>query len=376
MTAASQPDSAFPSAPNWAYLRSALAAVAEAPGDRHLINSESLALLRQTGAFSALLPLANDAVNAEIDPAAALALVEKCGAICGTMGWIAFVGMSGGVFYPALDSATAREVYGHPDAFVAYAGAPAGTLTQDTDGYVLSGRWAIVSGLSDATWVALGARIDGRGTTAVAILPQGTCRAQFSWEPVGLPGTGTGEAIVDHVHVPARYVIMDGGDSPRARRLGRYRTLIPGLMASVSLGIASGGLDALTDRSPTGPHMPAGPEMTKDVIGRAWARVHAARAFLHQTTEDVWHAACAGTDPGLEAGARLRLAATHAAEVSAEVASALVGLVGTAGVTADHPLCRRWLDARTVTANVTVRSLYYRLYGAVRLTGESPESWP
>jgi len=36
----------------------------------------------------------------------------------------------------------------------------------------------------------------------------------------------------------------------------------------------------------------------------------------------------------------------------------------------------RWLDARTVLANITVRDLYYRVYGGVAAGGHIPTSWP
>lgn len=378
MTGAGRTDPAVRHPPDWVRLRPALTAAAQMSGDAPAIDPECLSLVRQTGAFRALLPPGlggpGGEDGGEIDPITVLELVEECGAIRGALGWIAFVGVVGGVFHPQLGMEAAREIYADPDPLIAYAGAPAGKLVREANGFKLSGRWAVVSGLSHATWLALGARVDGTDTTAVAIVPRAACAADFPWEPVGLIGTGTGAATIDRLVVPAGHVVID--DAGHDQRSGRYRTLIPAMIASVSLGIAAGALAALSDDLPAvGPHAPAGPEQVREVTGRAWAQVHAARAFLHQSTTTIWSVACTGRDPGLEAGARLRLAATQAAQVGAEVTSTLVGLVGTAGVTAGHPLCRRWLDARTVTANVTVRSVYYRVYGAVRLTGEAPESW-
>jgi alkylation response protein AidB-like acyl-CoA dehydrogenase len=367
---------------DWANLRPALVTAAQAPGEPHAIDSACFTLLKATGAFRSLLAPERGGpggADGDVDPAAVMDLIEECAAIRGALGWTAFVGVTGGLFDAELAPEAAAEVYADPDAMVAYAGAPTGTLTPDGDGYTLTGRWAVVSGLSHAAWVALGARIAGVGTTAVAILPRDQCVTEFAWEPVGLSGTGTGSAVVERVRVPAAHVVVDGGDEPADRRRGRYRSLIPGLIASVSLGIARGGLDALATGEPVvsgGPHAAAGPERVRDVVGRAWAQIHAARAFVHQATLEMWRSVRVGADPGLEVGARLRLAATHAADVGAEVTTTLVGLAGTAGVTSGHPLARRWLDARTVTANVTVRGLYYRVYGGVRLYGEAPESWP
>jgi hypothetical protein len=51
-------------------------------------------------------------------------------------------------------------------------------------------------------------------------------------------------------------------------------------------------------------------------------------------------------------------------------------LAGTRAVTVSDQLCRRWADARTITANITVRDIYYRVYGGVLAGGQIPTSWP
>jgi alkylation response protein AidB-like acyl-CoA dehydrogenase len=364
--------------PDWDWYRAALLEADEAAAGGHAINDRCFALLRDLGVFRTLLP--RELGGAEKEPLAAMALIEDLAALSGTLGWVSFVGVTGGMFAAELTPEAAREIYADPDALVAYAGAPAGALTRLDGGYRLTGRWEPVSGLSHATWVAVGCRILGEpGGPAVGIVPRRAGTVRFGWDPVGLSGTGTGALALDEVALPARRMLRAGARLDR--RSTRYRTLVPSLMASVSLGLGRAALQetaAWLAAEPPGPdgRRRADSDQIQELLGRAYAEVRSARAFLLEVTAETWRRVCLGEDLGLEHGALHRLAASHAATVAAEVSSAVAALAGTRAVTRSHTQCRRWLDARTVTANVTVRSLYYQVYGGVAAGGAIPESWP
>jgi hypothetical protein len=51
-------------------------------------------------------------------------------------------------------------------------------------------------------------------------------------------------------------------------------------------------------------------------------------------------------------------------------------LAGVAAVTSGTRDSARWLEARTVLANITVRDLYYKVYGGVAADGTIPRAWP
>lgn len=364
--------------PDWDWYRLALLEADQAAARGHAIDDRCFALLRDLGVFRTLLP--RELGGAEHEPLAAMALIEDLAALSGTLGWVSFVGVVGGMFAAELTPEAAREIYADPDALVAYAGAPAGALTRLDGAYRLTGRWEPVSGLSHATWVAVGCRIaDEPGRPAVGIVPRHAGTVQFGWEPVGLSGTGTGALALNEVALPARRMLRGG--TGRDRRSTRYRPLVPSLMASVSLGLGRAVLQetaAWLAAEPPGTdgRRRADSAQIQELLGRAYAEVRAARAFLLEVTAETWQRVCQGEELGLEHGALHRLAATHAATVAAEASSTVAALAGTRAVTRSHAQCRRWLDARTVTANITVHSLYYQVYGGVAAGGAIPESWP
>lgn len=365
----------------WAVHWPALRAMAGEAPSTSAVDDRCYQLLRDMQVFRTLLP--DGLMGAEADPLDAMATIEALATLSGTIGWISLVGVTGAIFAAELELAAAREIYADPDAIVAYAGAPNGTLTPEKGRFILSGQWDLASGLSHAAWIAVGCRIDSAsgGGTAVAIVPARDCTASLSWEPIGLSGTGTGSLSIRCATVPPEHVIADQAHDADDRRRRRHRQLIPSLIASVSLGVGTAALSEIAEILSAEPAPPSGPrradsEYLQHLLGRSHAELHGARALLHEVTAETWRRACLGQELGLEHGALQRLAATHAATVAAETSATVARLAGTRAVTATDQLCRRWADARTITANITVRDLYYRVYGGVMTGGQIPGSWP
>jgi alkylation response protein AidB-like acyl-CoA dehydrogenase len=367
--------------PAWELHWPALRALAREAPRTAAIDDRCYQLLCDMQVFRTLL--LGNLEGAEADPLDAMASIEALAALSGTIGWVSLVGMTGAIFAAELELAAAMEIYADPDVIVAYAGAPNGTLTPGDGRFILSGQWNLASALSHAAWVAVGCRIGGEpdGSTAVAIAPARDCATSLSWEPIGLSGTGTGTVSIDRVFVPPEHVIAGEPDGAEGRRSRRYRQLIPSMIASVSLGIGAAALNEMAEHLSVEPAQSSGlrradSEHVQHLLGRAHAELCSARALLREVTAETWRRACTGQDPGLEHGALQRLAATHATTVAAETSATVATLAGTRAVTVSDQLCRRWADARTITANITVRDLYYRVYGGVITGGQIPGSWP
>lgn len=368
--------------PEWARRWSELAVVAADAASTAAVDDRCYELLREMKVFRTLLPRRLSGMEA--DPLDAMALVEDLASLSGTIGWVSFVGITGAIFAMELDAEAAGEIYADPDVLVAYAGVASGVLTRHGDDFTLFGRWDVASGLSHARWVAVGCEIaddEGASNAAVAVLPRMDCDVSFGWDPIGLSGTGTGAIVIDGVTVAANRVVRERAREADHRHRRRYRLLIPSMMASVSLGVAQAALDDVAgwlSREPAtvARIRRADSEHVQHLLGRAHAEVRSARAFLREVTAESWRRACLGDDLGLRHGALHRLAATHAATVAVEASSAVEALAGTRAVTRSDPACRRWIDARTIAANVTVRDLYYQVYGGVAAGGAIPATWP
>lgn len=338
-------------------------------------------LLRETGIFRALVPREHDGY--QIDPLATLTLIEDLASVSGTLGWLAFTGATGGMFSVELPDIGVSEVYADPDHLIAYAGGIHGVLTRHDNAFTVSGFWHMATGLSHAPWVAVGCTVADAepSATAVALIPRTACEVGPYWSPVGLPGTGTAPLTVRDVKVPAHRVAYDIRADPANRRRRRFRVLVPSAIAAVSVGIGMASLDEaavyLSHEQPRdlGTRR-ADSDLVQDLLGRHYAQMLAARSLLHEVTCEAWQRAANGDDLGLELGARHRLAATHAAHAAADAADATARLAGVTAVTNGQLASARWLDARTILANITVRDLYYRIYGGVAADGDIPRSWP
>jgi alkylation response protein AidB-like acyl-CoA dehydrogenase len=356
-----------------------LAKLADEPPKGHAIDQRIFEQLQKLGTFRTVIP--QDLGGDEAGPLEAVRLVEEFASLSGTIGWLSFVGVTGGMFSVELPPDGAGEVYADPNVLVAYAGGINGLLTPRGDDYSMSGSWPLASGLSHASWIAVGCRVADEDVTAVALLPAADCHTSLNWSPVGLSGTGTGRLEVSDVLVPSARIAHDTRTDSNHRRRRRYRVLIPSAMASVAVGISGAAVDHAARAIAQEPDRPPATRrrdshQVQDLLGRSYARLLASRSLLHEVTAEAWEKASSGDELGLELGARHRLAATHAAHVAAEVTADVAGLLGVRAVTEGDPATRRWLDARMVSANITVRDLYYRVYGGVATGGEIPKSWP
>jgi alkylation response protein AidB-like acyl-CoA dehydrogenase len=130
-------------------------------------------------------------------------------------------------------------------------------------------------------------------------------------------------------------------------------------VGAVSLGIGRGALDQLVELS-----LKKVPSMSMAVladravaqvdIARAEAALVAARAFLHESVEELWKAVRAGKQATARQIALNRMAAAHAAETGALVSRTANVLAGGSSIFAPSPLQRFARDAEAILHHFTV----------------------
>jgi alkylation response protein AidB-like acyl-CoA dehydrogenase len=214
-------------------------------------------------------------------------------------------------------------------------------ITLERDGVHLAGRWSYASGCRHADWFVLGAIADG--AHVVALVPAGAVTIVDNWDVLGLRGSGSHDVTVD-VDLPTRqlatvFTSTPWSDAP-LYRVPLFGALACGV-AACALGIAHHALEVGLAREPSTAQLA--------IWAHAWARVDAARSYLHATMLRATQQAVVSTSPA-DATTRgeLRLAAVHTATECAEVIRALFRLAGGPAIRAGHPLNAALRDVETV----------------------------
>lgn len=327
--------------------------------------------------------------GAELSPHDFLEVIEAAAALDGSLGWVLTngAGLSRTAGYVA--EPVARAWFGHPAAFAACSTARMGQAVPVPGGYRVTGRWPFASGIHHAT-LLMGACIvtlpDGTvpegppPALRACLFPPERASVVDTWHVSGLRGTGSNDFAVDNLFVPEAHTHDLFAHTPTQPgtiyRLPNI-TAFPMTIAPVPLGIARAAIGHFAELA--GAHARQGMprlrdrEIVQDMVGRAEARLAAARAHLRETLQDVIDTLEA--DPDTQTGARARFRAACA--LGAETALAIMDMVeaqaGTIAIAESNPLERCGRDLRAAVKHIAVSPAYYAIAGRLRL-GLAPGS--
>jgi len=349
-----------------------------------------VAALTEAGIFRLYVPAALGGL--EVDPGTLVRVIEALAVVDGSVGWCAMIGATGGIFAGFLPDAGAREVFaGDPRVITGGGLAPAGRAVPVDGGYRLSGRWPFASGSQHCAWLFANAVVmdgdqprrtaEGAPEMRVLALPAGDCAILDTWTTGGLRGTGSHDFTVTDVFVPAhRTFAFPAGRSGLDRPLyrGPLTTWFGPSVASVSLGIARGAIEALCDlagrKVPTFRQSPLRERvLIQAQVAKAEATLRSARAFLYETVDAVWRSVSAGAEPSVEEQHLLRLVGAHAADSALAAVEMMYKAGGGTAVYSRSPLDRQMRDAHAATQHIGVSAIHYELAGRIFL-GMEPGS--
>ena len=252
-------------------------------------------------------------------------------------------------------------------------------------GFRVSGRWPFASGSSHATWFAAECTVydgdtprqdaQGDAVTRMLFVPRADVTLHDTWFTTGLRGTASNDFSVDDAFVPTARGFQMIVDPPR-HTWPVYRALPLVFMnhGSQALGVGRGAIDVgreiLSTRMGWGGQPLRAQPRLQTVMAEAVAAVQSARCFLYHSADHLWRLV-SGSAPDeqalAQARARVRLAASHAAQASVYAVDLLHAAIGTAGIFSDSPLERRFRDIHTAAAHVMIGPLTYEAAGRVEL---------
>jgi alkylation response protein AidB-like acyl-CoA dehydrogenase len=349
---------------------------------------ELVTALRETGIFALEVPRAVG--GAEATPAEILRAIETVARADGSTGWCVMVAIANNGAAGLMDEAGAREVFADPKAPSAGIFAPTGAAVRVDGGVRVTGRWQFASGITHCDWLWAGCVVMENGQPRMTpmgpeiihvFMPKSAVQVHDTWFVSGLSGTGSHDVSASDVFVPSQRVFTIGPPDPRETRplykmppLGWFVSHV----AAASLGIARGALDELTrlaqTKLPTFSTAVLADRAAAQVeLARAEAAVAAARAFLHETVEDLWETVTGGREPAPRQVALNRIAAAHAAEIGASVCRTASVLAGGSSILLESPLQRHMRDAEAIAHHFTVAPHVWEDAGRVFM-GRAPNA--
>ncbi len=355
------------------------AGLAEQTESDRALPGELIEQLREAGLFHLCLPRSLGGPEAEAGEM--FMALEALGRGDGAVGWCAMIASTScllGAYLPVED---ATEIFGGGRSIAAGVFAPSGRARRTEQGFLIDGRWAFASGIGHADWMLGGCLVmegeapemleSGRPDVRLMAMPSSEVEVIDTWNVSGLCGTGSHDVTAQACAVSASRGISLFTDRPRERG-ALYAFPLFGLLAlgisAVALGIARGAVDELlalaqAKRPAPGSRSLGERPAVQAELARAEASLRAARALALEQIDSAWKAAENGDALSDELKLGLRLAATHATETAAGVATAMYRAGGGSSIYSSSPLQRRFRDANVATQHMMVAPATWELTG-------------
>lgn len=361
-----------------AALRNDIEAHRTAADEQRRLPQELAETLRDAGAFRLSTP--RERGGLELSLTQSLELYEAFGRIDGPAAWNIWNGNVGFCAAMLTDEAADR-LWSEGDPIIANSARPAGTATIVSGGYVLSGRWDIVSAIDIADWVALfGLVREGEGLRMTAhspdvrvfFLPSADVEIVDTWHTSGMRGTGSKTVVATTAFVPDDLAISPFAPARIDRPLYRIPafTIASVGSAPIVIGIAQAALDemvqlARTKGAETGQTLAQRPQVQAQ-IGSAQMALDAARLLLHDAAA-IDAAAAAGRPVTELLRARMRAAMSHAASVGRDVLGACQLMASSSAIYVTNPIERLVRDGMVALQHMILAPGHVEILGRLTL---------
>ena len=282
-----------------------------------------------------------------------------------------------------LDAAPAREVFGPPNAVLAWGAGPQGRAVATDGGYVVNGTWRFASGAKHATWLGGHCKVheaDGTPRLAAngvqkvrtALFPREWATIADDWYVMGLRGTRSEGYTVENLFVESR-LTLDRETHEECQvdsTLFRFPTtnVYASVFSGVALGVARAMLDDFVRLASRKSQRGARTSMRESAVihtrlAELEAQLGAARAYQRETIREAWEEVDAKGEITMPQRARIRLATTHAINQATGVSEQVYRLAGSTAIFEDHAFERRFRDAYAVSQQVQGRQTNFETVG-------------
>lgn len=338
---------------------------------------DMIAKMKRAGIFRASTPrrFGGDA----LPPPQFLRTLERIAIADGSTAWVAAFG-SANTYLASLPIETQQHIYAKgPDQVFAGGLYPLQPAAKVPSGFMVSGQWRFASGCKGADWIGVGiggtpanSGDTGAGKPFTAVFPAHEVEIVENWNVVGMQGTGSHDLRLRDKFVDAQWTFVRGGQALIDEPLYRYPAVAyqAQVHAAVNIGLARAALDLLTGMSGSTKTTTGAPRLAdrgyyRSGLAKAEANWRSARAFFYESAESAWQTIVAG-DPVTQDQANLmRLSATHAAQLCAEIVMQAYQLAGIGAIYRENRLQRLVRDSIVVTQHAFLGEGTYDASGAL-----------
>jgi len=327
----------------------------------------------------------------EVDPITQLDVIEMLAHAEASAGWVAQVYGSSSQLSGLVAPEVGWEMFGrNPNAIMSSTlSGPHGRARVVDGGFSVTGRWPFGSGCQNSDWLGFTVgvyvgdepRLDEAGLPEqrVLIAPASSAIIHDTWYVSGLRGTGSTDVELRDVFVPNAWSFWWTETPPHPGPLYRHRWWLLAHGAQ-RLGVARAMLETVYDlaqvKTPVrGTNLIRDRSITQMQFAQAEAICSSARAFLWETTRNLWEKLSAGEMATMKDQALARLANTNASVGAAQVADLMFSAAGATAIQEKSPIERMWRDAHAAAASSTASIPTYEQWGKV-LIHDDPESIP
>src|SRR5215467_4034788 len=185
---------------------------AEIESERRLPH-DLLEQLIGAGCFRMLTPRSHGGL--EVDLPLSMEIIETIAAADGATGWTVMIGSESPMLLALLPRSRFDQIYlKTPDVILGGGFAPRGQAAAGAGEYLVTGRWAFVSGCQHSQWLVGNCLVTENGRPRPGVVPgSNEIRAMLfrsdqvkiidTWEVSGLRGTGSHDFEVNNLRVPA-----------------------------------------------------------------------------------------------------------------------------------------------------------------------------
>ena len=292
-----------------------------------------------------------------------------------------------------LKPEVARRLFGPADAVLAWGAGITGKAVATDGGYLVTGKWMFASGCANATLLgghcyvveADGTprkRDDGRPLDRTALFAKSKAKIHDMWHTLGLKGTASYTYEVDNLFVPEEETI--DREDPTERLEAGTLFIFPATQvysaafSALMLGIAQGMVDDLTVLAQTKTPRGAASSLKESQIFQSQiavleARLRAARAYLHNTLDEIWDKTASSRELPLIERANLKLAGTYVINQGVDIVNEAYRAAGQNAIFPTNPFEQRLRDAMSASQQTQGRPSNYVTIGRVML-GLPPDS--